>query len=508
MKNFAKMRKFRAQGCPLGERPLFVLSFILLFTGTLYAEDVQGPAVAGSFYPKDKAALEKAVDKYIDDAKVDDVRGDIVAIIAPHAGYQYSGWVGGYAFKPIKDMPIETVIIVAPSHSHSFNGLSVLDKDSYLTPLGKVPIDKKLTRELIAFDKRIKYLFQPFLEEHAAEVEIPFLQKALRDFKIVVILTGGPSYDNCTLLRDALTKTLKGRDGMLIVASTDMSHYHPDARARSIDAGTLKEINKFDPESLFLKLSSGESELCGSGGVVGVMMAARNLGADSVKTLKYATSGDVSGDKRRVVGYCAVALYKSTTVKNPETQKEKEMEGLLNAKQKKRLLEIARSTIESHIKEGKVPELKEDDPLLNEEMGAFVTLHQRGQLRGCIGNMIGKGPLCLTVRDMAIAASTQDPRFPPVKKEEVEDIDIEISVLSPMEKIDDPNKIVMGKHGVMVQDGFRSGVYLPQVATETGWSREEFMNSLCMSKAGLAADSWKKGTCDIYVFTAEVFGEK
>lgn len=494
----------------------------LLGPSLAYAEDVQKPVVAGYFYPKDRTTLKRTVDKYIDNAKVEDIEGDIVAIIAPHAGYQYSGWVAGYAFKAVKDKPFKTAIVVAPSHYYNFEGLSVLDRDSYLTPLGKIPIDKEITRELIAFDKRIKYYMQPFSREHAAEVEIPFLQQALKDIKIVVVLIGSPTYDNCTLLRDALTKVVEARDGILMVASTDMSHFHPDTQARLMDKTTLSEMRKFDPETLFLKLSSGESELCGGGGVVGVMMAARNLGADSVKTLKYATSGDVTGDKRGVVGYCSVCVYKSSlvarrsspvsrqssVVENPGNQKEKEMEGLLNPEQKRRLLEIARTTLESYIKERKTPEFKEDDPALNKEMGGFVTLHEHGQLRGCIGNMVGKGPLYLTVRDMAIAASTQDPRFPQVRKDELKDIDIEISVLSPMEKIDDPNKIVMGKHGVMVQSGFRSGVYLPQVATETGWSREEFMNSLCLHKAGLPSDSWKKGTCDIYIFTAEVFGER
>ena len=141
-------------------------------------------------------------------------------------------------------------------------------------------------------------------------------------------------------------------------------------------------------------------------------------------------------------------------------------------------------------------------------MGAFVTLHKAGKLRGCIGNIIGRGPLYATVCDMAIQSATSDPRFNPVTKNELDEIDIEISVLSPLERIYEPDKIIMGKHGVLVKRGFSSGVYLPQVATETGWTRDEFMDSLCAQKAGLPRDSWKKGECDIYIFSAEVFGEK
>ncbi|NQT95271.1 MAG: AmmeMemoRadiSam system protein A [Candidatus Omnitrophica bacterium] len=181
---------------------------------------------------------------------------------------------------------------------------------------------------------------------------------------------------------------------------------------------------------------------------------------------------------------------------------------LLNSVSKRRLLEIARSTIEAYVKEQKESDFKEDDEALKKEMGAFVTLHKHGQLRGCIGNMVGKGPLYLTIRDMAIAAATQDPRFPAVTEDELKDIEIEISVLSPLKRIEGPDDIVIGKHGVIVQKGFKSGVYLPQVATETGWSKNEFMDSLCAHKAGIPANSWKQSDCDIHIFTTEVFGEK
>ncbi len=164
--------------------------------------------------------------------------------------------------------------------------------------------------------------------------------------------------------------------------------------------------------------------------------------------------------------------------------------------------------METYIKTGERKDYKIDDPVLNREMGAFVTLHKGGQLRGCIGNIVGRGPLYLTVRDMAIESSTNDPRFPPVTASELKDIDVEISVLSEPKKTTDPDEIIMGKHGVIVKSGFRSGVYLPQVATETGWSKEEFMTSLCAHKAGLPPDAWKKGQAEIYLFTAEIVSEK
>ena len=181
---------------------------------------------------------------------------------------------------------------------------------------------------------------------------------------------------------------------------------------------------------------------------------------------------------------------------------------MLDEAQRAKMLKLARDTITHYLKEGKKISVKEDDPVLNEEMGAFVTLHKHGQLRGCIGNMIGKGPFYLTVRDMAIQSATGDPRFRPVTLEEMKDIDIEISALSPMEKIENPAVIEMGKHGVLVRQGFTSGVYLPQVASQFGNDKKQFMNSLCGHKAGMAYDAWEKGECDIFIFTAEVFGEK
>ncbi|MBN3040981.1 MAG: AmmeMemoRadiSam system protein A, partial [Candidatus Omnitrophica bacterium] len=169
---------------------------------------------------------------------------------------------------------------------------------------------------------------------------------------------------------------------------------------------------------------------------------------------------------------------------------------------------LARQTMTRYIIDKKIDKVEIDDPVLNEIMGVFVTLHKNHQLRGCIGNIVGRKPLYKGVIDMAIASSTQDPRFRPVTKDELDDIDMEISVLSPLKKISDPNDIILGKHGVLVKDLFRSGVYLPQVATDTGWGLEQFMNSLCSEKAGMEPDAWKKGKCEIFIYTAEVFGEK
>jgi AmmeMemoRadiSam system protein A len=243
--------------------------------------------------------------------------------------------------------------------------------------------------------------------------------------------------------------------------------------------------------------------------VTTALLACDKIGVDKIAILQYANSGDITGDKTRVVGYVSAVIYENEQSKNKEG-KEMQHKGakMLSDVQRKRLLEIARSTIKTYLETGKVLKIKEDDPLFNKGMGAFVTLHKRGELRGCIGNIIGRGPLYLTVRDMAIESATGDPRFPRVTPDELKDIDIEISVLSELEKVTNVEEIEMGVHGVLIRKGFASGVFLPQVAAETGWSRDEFLTNLCVHKAGLLPDAWKTGGVDIYIFTAEVFGEK
>ena len=181
---------------------------------------------------------------------------------------------------------------------------------------------------------------------------------------------------------------------------------------------------------------------------------------------------------------------------------------MLNGAERKRLLQIARESIVSHIRGGKRQSFTEADPVLNKPMGAFVTLRQNGELRGCIGNLTGHGPLYQTIADMAVESATGDPRFPPLASSEIGNVDIEISVLSEMKRVKSADEVKIPGHGVLIRKGYSSGVFLPQVADETGWSKEEFLSNLCSHKAGLPPGAWKDPATEIYIFTAEVFGEK
>ncbi|UCD55585.1 MAG: AmmeMemoRadiSam system protein B, partial [Candidatus Omnitrophota bacterium] len=452
--------------------------------------------LAGKWYSASKDTLEVELNSYLKKATPHTIDGEIISLISPHAGFVYSGSVAAYGFKAIKPQDIKTVIVVGFNHRRRYDGIALLDSDGFETPLGIVRIDRRITEELIKANPKIYNYPVAFSGENSVEMQIPFLQMALKDFEIVLIAIGNQNFENCEILGKALYEVLKDKDKFLLIASTDMSHHLSYKEANKIDKKTISVIKEFDANKLYAESSLQNHRLmCGYGAVCATMIASKMLGADKVEILKYANSGDTAGDKSRVVGYLSAAIVKGDN-------------NMLNEGQKKKMLKLARDSITHYLKEKKRLSVKEDDPILNREMGAFVTLHKRGSLRGCIGNLVGRGPFCLTVRDMAIEAATGDPRFQPVTLEEMDEIDIEISALSPMEKINDTGKIEMGKHGVLVRRGFASGVYLPQVATETGWNREQFMNSLCGHKAGMPPDAWKKGDCDIFIFTAEVFGEK
>ena len=491
---------------------LFFLVALLLLSSPVFPKDadIQKPVVAGSFYPAESVLLAGQVMNYLNDAKPEAVNGDIIALISPHAGYIYSGPVAAYGYKAISGRKYDTVVIIGISHHVLFDGVAYLEKDLYRTPLGDVPIDLEFTRKLARAEKDTLCKYpQAYEEEHSAEVEIPFLQMSLKDFKIVVLLMGrpGPDYSTCVKLARGLVKIInESGKKVLVVASSDLSHYYKYDDAIAKDRVTLSELLSFDADRFAEAVSAGECELCGSAPVTTALIAGKALGGDKIEILKYANSGDTAGDKSRVVGYASAVIYKYK--KEEMTSKNNEEERMLNSGQKKELLDIARKTVESYVRAKKIPEFKETDPGLLSQEGAFVTLHKKGELRGCIGNIIGTQPLWMTVRDMAVESSTRDPRFEPVAPDELKDIKIEISVLSQPKRVQDISEIKMGTHGVIVKRGFNSGVFLPQVATETGWSRDEFLCRLCAEKAGLPADAWKDKNTELSVFTAQVFGEE
>lgn len=433
---------------------------------------IRKPAVAGQFYPGDPVTLSKEITNYFKNAKKEPIPGKIVALISPHAGYEYSGQVAAYSYKLLEGLSFETVVVISPTHVASFRGASVYDGEAYETPLGKIPVDTSLAGKIASVNDRVYlsdkgHAFVGMRGEHSLEVQLPFLQVVLGKFKLVPIVIGDWDWNTCQALADALIKSLKGKSA-LIVASSDLSHYHPYKEAVRLDSLVINHVNAFDPEGLFTDLTAGVCEACGGCPIASTMLAAKGLGADKAKVLKYANSGDAIGDKLgEVVGYMAVVMYNSKGKSEGEEKKEsgKGKVGFdlgLSAKDKKTLMNIARATIEHRVKGEQVPEFKVDSPILKEKRGAFVTIREHDQLRGCIGYIEAIKPLYITIQEMAEAAALNDPRFPQVSPKELPLIDLEISVLTPLKKIKDINEIQIGKHGILLKKGYHQGVFLPR----------------------------------------------
>lgn len=473
-------------------------------------EMIKEPNVSGQFYPENANELSRALDKYFSQANVDPSKEKVEVIIAPHAGYIYSGPVAAYGYKAAGAFSYATVVVIAPSHYVRFEGISIWPEGSFETPLGALAVDADFSKKLMAEDEEIKFVRAAFAKEHSLEVQLPFLQKTFKNFKIVPLMIGNAGFESCQALAQALRRTIGDRKDVLIVISTDMSHYHSAKTAQGMDGQVIDLVRALDAKELWRKCFSQKVELCGFMPVATALIYAKGKGL-KVDILKYGDSGDTTGDKGAVVGYFSAVFFKGEGA--PKEKKEEAVKSAgttipLTDAHKKRLLKIARQAIVEYVKNGKVLDLKEADPRFLKEEGAFVTIREHGQLRGCIGNILGSGPLLETVRDMAIAAASEDPRFQPVSKDELKDIDLEISVLSKPWVVQDPGEIDVGVHGVIVSRGSHKGLFLPQVATEQRWNREQLLSYLCAEKAGLPADAWKDPATTLEAFTAQVFSEE
>lgn len=462
---------------------------------------VREPAVAGQFYPADVKTLTEMVDHMLADVQPPALTGKLVAIQVPHAGYPFSGPTAACAFKLLQGMDSVTVVMVGPSHQAFIDKAAVFGKGKWKTPLGEVAVDEELAKAIVAGDEFLVEMPEAHRTEHSLEVEVPFLQRVLKSFKIVPIMMLQPSWEECERVGKAITRACKGRK-VVLLASSDLYHGNSYDDAKETDSVTCGFLAGFDPKALYDALGQRKAQACGGDPIVAVMVAARGLGADNAVVLAQTNSNDVMGEKGGYcVGYSSVAFSAPAKAVSDDAGS-----GDLTEAEKQSLLEIARSTLESHIRKGKVPEVKPLTPRLAEKRGAFVTLHKQGMLRGCIGYVEAVKPLYQAVSDMAVSASTQDPRFPPVTVKELADIDIEITVLSPLSRISDPESVVVGKHGLIMRQGYRSGLLLPQVPVEQGWDRETFLEHTCL-KAGLGPDAWKDKATQMFVFTGQVFGE-
>jgi len=455
---------------------------------------IREPAAAGKFYPLNKEELKEKVEKLLKKAEVSNNQADLFGLIVPHAGYDFSGLTAAYGFKSINS-EIDTVVIMANSHQEFFEGISVFKEGYYRTPLGKVEIDSELAGKLIESNEKISFRKSAHQNDHVIEVEIPFLQFLLDDFKIVPVLFGNSGGNDYRILAEVL-KNLIAEKKVLIIASSDLSHYPSRKDAEKVDSQTIEailtgKVNKLEERMENLEeVFNLETPACGIDAVKTLMLLAEGM---DIKLLNYSNSGEVTGDETNVVGYASIGFFNNKKFQLSQEDKEK-------------LLKIARHSVESYVKKGKIEYNQPDN--LNEKLGAFVTIKKEGELRGCIGTFSpSEYPLHETVSRMAVSAASEDERFKPVTEEELKDLEYEISVLSELKRIENWKDIKLGEQGVKIVYGSYSGVFLPQVAKENNWNLEEFLSQLCFQKVGLSSECYKNNNVDLYVFEAEIFGE-
>ena len=464
---------------------------------------------AGRFYPSGAAELRNTLEGLFEKAKPKSVE-NVVAIICPHAGYEFSGSVAASSYNQIdSDKIFDNIFIIASSHQVSFNGASIYNQGDYLTPLGKVKVNIDLANDLIKQHPVFVFRADADKNEHSCEVQVPFLQYHLKkEFKIVPIILGTQTPQTCKEIAKALKPFFNDRN--LFVISSDFSHYPKYDDANKVDHETSDAIVSNSASNLLKVLQSHEDQnignlatsLCGWTSVLTLLDITGDQKEYQFTQIDYRNSGDSKyADKSQVVGYWSIAV--SQTKKSSSSS-----EFSLTFEDKKELLRIARTTINLYIRERKTPPINAhgfSNAILTSS-GAFVTLKENGELRGCIGRFTSEEPLYKVIQEMAIASSTQDTRFEPVSVHEIDKLEIEISVLSQMKKIHSIDEIILGKHGIYIKQGYLSGTFLPQVATETGWSKEDFLGHCSRDKAGLGWNGWKDA--EIYIYTAEVFSEK
>jgi len=441
-----------------------------------WSQGIRKAVWAGQFYEKKAEVLSQQIDRFLENVKKKHPPGEeILALIAPHAGYVYSGQTAAHSYRLIQGKDYKSVVIIAPSHRYGFKGCSIYSRGGYETPLGIAEIDEPLAAE-ISKTSGFKYISKAHQMEHSVEVQIPFIQKSLPHAKIVPIVMGYPTKKTITCLADALTEVLPGKKAMIIV-STDMSHFFPKKKANDTDAKTISLIQAFEISTLLKKLEKGENIMCGGGPVVSSLLYARKRGEAKVEILHYTDSSQLGGESQVVFS--------------------------LSPEEKTELLRLARSTINRFIREKKIINYSTENSNFLAKKGAFVTLKRKGFLRGCIGFIEPVVPLYQTIIQTSVYAACRDQRFPPVSAEELDDLEIEISVLSPLKKIHDTSLIRVGKHGLVISKGNKKGLLLPQVPVENNWSRKMFLEQACL-KAGLPQNTWKSGA-DIYIFEAIIF---
>jgi AmmeMemoRadiSam system protein B/AmmeMemoRadiSam system protein A len=465
------------------------------------------PVVAGLFYCSDPKGLVSQLDACFFDYKGMQAVKNISALVVPHAGYVYSGKVAASAYSLIdRDAVYDNVFIIGSSHHVSFGGASVYNKGNYKTPLGVVSVNVEIANDLIGAGGVMCFKESAHSEEHTIEVQLPFLQYQLKSLPTIVpIIIGVRDYGFCKKIAERLEPYFNSKN--LFVFSTDLSHYPSDEDAREVDVRTVEAVCANDADTLIRVLRENESlkipnlytSLCGWSSVLTLLYLTAKKEDYNYSKIKYMNSGDVNEfGKGRVVGYQSILI---------ERKEEVVESGLLSDTDKKYLLKKARGAIERYLNvEGETEIKSGEEPEFDVSSSAFVSVYVSGELRGCVGQFESGLSLKNLIEEMAVSAAFFDTRFIHLTKDELDELSIEISVLTPKRKINDVSEIELGKHGVFIKKGVDRGTFLPQVAIKTGWTLDEFMGHLAKDKARIGWDGWKDA--EVYVFEAVIFSDK
>ncbi len=458
------------------------------------------PAFAGSFYPAEKDKLIKMLNSYFESAEKP--IGKAVAVISPHAGYVFSGKVAASAMNQINpDKQYSNVFVITSSHSNYFKGASVYNKANYETVFGEIKVNKHIANELIDSTPLINCVQEAHYNEHSLEVHLPILQHHLKhDFNLVPIIIGDANAKDCKEIASFIKKFFN--DENLFIISSDFSHFPEYNDAVKLDKITAESICTNTPEKFLNTLKQNKksgirelaTDICGKTAVLCLLYMTENS-PYKYQMIDYQNSGDSDyGDHDRVVGYHAIAVFKE------------EASMTITESEKQYLLKIARDSIKAKLSGDSTSFLKDDIPEnLKQNCGAFVTLRRNNALRGCLGRFESDKSIPDTIAELAPASATRDYRFEPLKTYELREINIEISILTPMHKIKSIDEIVVGKHGIYISKDGKSGTFLPEVATDMAWDKLEFLSRCAENKTGIGKDGWKDA--DIYIYETIKFSE-
>ncbi len=422
---------------------------------------VRKPVVAGQFYPESASQLKVMIEQLVDETVA---KEEVIGLVSPHAGYIYSGPVAGAVISRIKFK--DTFIIMGPNHTGLGKPLSIMTEGVWKTPLGEVEIDSELGKKILAISSHLQEDHVAHLREHSIEVQLPFLQY-FKSFKVVPIVfaySTGAIYKE--IGREIARAIRELNRKVVIIASSDMTHYESQESAQRKDNQAIEAILDLDADELLKRVDELNISMCGYAPVVSLISAAKELGATGAELVRYQTSGDTTGDYTSVVGYAGIIITK------------KEMHPLAR---------LAQEAVATYATEGKVVSPPDElTPEMRERAGVFVSIHKLGELRGCIGTFEPtKKNVAEEIIANAISSATRDPRFPPITPDELKDLDYNVDVLTPPEPIESKDQLDPMKYGVIVECGWRRGLLLPDLE---GVDSVDYQIDICRQKAGIAPD--------------------